>query len=218
MKSALLLGASGLVGSHCLEFLLQEKSYGEIRALVRRPLAIQHPSLIQHIVDFDSLNTQAALLRADDIFCCLGTTIKKAGSQEAFRKVDFTYAYEIAKIAAQNGAQQFLLVSSMGANAKSSIFYNRVKGELEDAVAKLPFDGVQIFRPSLLIGSRAEFRLGEKIAEPLMKAFGFLLVGNLKKYRAIEARTVAAAMIEIAEKKPSGVNIYESDRIQEIGK
>jgi uncharacterized protein YbjT (DUF2867 family) len=168
-------------------------------------------------VNFDRLSDSASLLKADDVFCCLGTTIKKAGSQEAFRRVDFTFAYEAAQLAANNGAAQFLLVSALGANANSSVFYNRVKGETEDAIAALPFVSVSIFRPSLLLGERAEFRLGERIAEPVMKALSFLLIGSLRKYRAIEARTVAAAMIEVAKAQPKGVNVYESDRIQEVG-
>jgi uncharacterized protein YbjT (DUF2867 family) len=153
----------------------------------------------------------------DDVFCCLGTTIKKAGSQAAFRKVDFTYAYEAAQLAVQQGAEHFLLVSSLGADANSSVFYSRVKGELEIAIAALPFAAVSIFQPSLLLGERAEFRFGERLAEPLAKVLSVFLLGPLRKYRAIEAHTVAAAMIHVAKSPGKGVTIYESDRIQEIG-
>lgn len=217
MRTALLLGASGLIGGHCLDLLLRDDAYDQVIALVRKPLPMTHPKLTQHSVDFDQLQEFAHLLKADDVFCCLGTTIKKAGSQEAFRKVDFTYAHEAAQLAANNGATQFLLVSSLGADAKSPVFYNRIKGEIEAAVSLLNFTSVSIFRPSLLLGERSEFRLGERLAEPVAKALSFFLIGGLRKYRAIEAHTVAVAMIEIAKMKIEGVNVYESDRIQAIG-
>ena len=216
-RKALLLGASGLIGSHCLDLLLQDEAYDEVITLVRKSLPQTHPKLTQHIVNFDYLQEHAAWLKAGDVFCCLGTTIKKAGSQEAFRKVDFSYAYEAAQLAIENGAEHFLLVSSLGADANSSVFYSRVKGELEIAISALPFTAVSLFQPSLLLGERAEFRFGERLAEPVAKALSFLLLGPLRKYRAIEARTVAAAMIKIAKSQSQGVKVYESDRIQEIG-
>lgn len=216
-RRALLLGASGLIGGHCLTLLLQDDTYNEVVILVRKKLPQTHPKLTQHIVNFDGLHEHADWFQAHDVFCCLGTTIKKAGSQEAFRKVDFSYAYKAAQLAASNGVEHFLLVSSLGADANSSVFYSRVKGELEIAVSTLSFAAVSIFQPSLLLGERAEFRLGERIAEPVMKALSFLLLGPLRKYRAIEAGTVAAAMIEVAKSQPKGVKVYESNRIQEIG-
>ena len=216
MRTALLLGASGLIGGHCLDLLLHDEAYDQVIAFVRKPLPINHTKLTQYEVNFDRLSEHANLLKADDVFCCLGTTIKKAGSQEAFRKVDFTYAHEAAKLAAHNGASQFLLVSSLGADAKSSVFYSRVKGEIEAAISAMNFESVSIFRPSLLLGERTEFRLAERLAEPFAKAVSFFLIGSLRKYRAIEARTVAAAMIEIAKKEMKGVKIYESDQIQAI--
>ncbi len=122
MRTALILGASGLIGGHCLDLLLRDEAYDQVIVLVRKRLPKNHPKLTQHEVNFDRISEHTNLLKADDIFCCLGTTIKKAGSQEAFRKVDFTYAHEAAKLAAANGATQFLLVSSLGADAKSSVF------------------------------------------------------------------------------------------------
>ncbi len=216
-KSALLLGASGLVGGHCLQLLLEDEAYAKVAVWVRKPLALRHPQLEQLVVDFARLESYAELAKANDVFCCLGTTIKKAGSQEAFRQVDFTYPLEIAKIAAANGAEQFLLVSSLGANPKSAIFYSRVKGEVEAAITPLPFRAIHIFRPSLLLGERQEMRLGEKIGEKVAGAFSFLLSGPLRKYRPIHARVVAAAMIAVAKQNLAGVNIFESERIQEVG-
>jgi uncharacterized protein YbjT (DUF2867 family) len=216
-KSALLLGASGLVGGHCLQLLLQDAAYDKVVVWLRKPLALHHPKLEQQVIDFAHLQAQARWAKVHEVFCCLGTTIKKAGSQAAFRQVDFTYPLEIAKIAAANGAEQFLAVTALGANSKSSIFYNRVKGEIEAALTPLPFRAVHIFRPSLLLGERQEIRLGEKIAKKVAKIFAFLFLGPLQKYRPIHARTVAAAMIEVAKKNLSGVNIFESNQIQEIG-
>lgn len=215
-RTALLLGATGLIGGHCLELLLRDLAYERVITLGRRALPPTHPKLEQHVVDFDHLDAPAAVLRAHDVFCCLGTTIRKAGSEEAFRKVDFTYAYEAARLAASNRAEQYLLVSSMGANRASSIFYNRVKGEVEEAVSGLPFRGVVILRPSLVIGERSEFRFGERIAAPLMRAVSPLLLGPLRRYRPIAARAVAIAMICLAKERQPGVRIVESDRIARL--
>ena len=214
MRTALLLGATGLVGGHCLDLLLTDPAYSKVVAPGRRLLSIEHQKLEQHVIDFERLQDFASVLSAQDVFCCLGTTIKKAGSKENFRRVDFTYQYEVARLASDSGAEQLLLISALGADARSRIFYNRVKGELEDAVSKLSFDGVNIFRPSLLLGERAEFRLGERVAELPMRYVSFLMVGPLKKYRPVEARAVAAAMLKVAKEHPAGVNIFESDRIR----
>jgi len=215
-RTALLLGASGLVGGHCLDLLLADQAYDHVLVFVRKKLPRQHAKLQQHLVDFERLQHHAHALNAREVFCCLGTTIKKAGSQTVFRKVDFEYPLAAAKLAAQHGAEQFLLITAMGANPKSAIFYNRVKGEVEEAVRSLTFSAVHIFRPSLLMGDRAEPRLGEKIGEVLTKTFSFLLVGRLRKYRAIEARVVATAMVKIAKLNRAGVHVYDSDRIQAL--
>jgi uncharacterized protein YbjT (DUF2867 family) len=217
-KSALLLGASGLVGGHCLRFLLEDRAYGKVVAWVRKPLSLEHDKLEQRVVDFEHLASYAHLTKVNDVFCCLGTTIKKAGSQEAFRQVDFDYPLEIAKLASKNGVEQFLMITAMGANPRSRIFYNRVKGEVEAAITKLSFKTIDIFRPSLLLGEREERRLGEKIGEPLLKSLKFLLVGPWRKYRALEAQIVARAMVEVAKQNFPGVNIFESDRIERIGR
>jgi uncharacterized protein YbjT (DUF2867 family) len=216
-RTALLIGATGLVGGHCLELLLGDAAYRSVVTLGRRRLPLEHPKLTQHIVEFRRLRDNASLLQAEDIFSCLGTTIKKAGTKEAFREVDFTYQYEVARAAAESGARQLLLVSALGAHARSAVFYNRVKGELEAAVSHLPFDGVQIFRPSLLLGNRAEFRLGEALAELPMRYVSFLMVGPLGKFRPVQARTVAAAMLLVAKERPRGTNVFESDRIRALG-
>ncbi|MDB5033786.1 MAG: oxidoreductase [Chlorobi bacterium] len=215
-RTALIVGATGLVGRNCLEILLATGRYSGVTALARRELPVKHPRLIVHVIDFDRLEESRALLKADDIFCCLGTTIKAAGSREAFRKVDYSYPLDVARISREEGAGQFLLVSSSGASATSSIFYSRVKGELEEAIRALRYPSAGIFRPSLILGDRGEFRLGEKIATAIMKVVGPLLVGSLRKYRGIQARDIARSMVAIAERNLPGFTIYESDRIAAI--
>jgi uncharacterized protein YbjT (DUF2867 family) len=216
MKSALLLGASGLVGGHCLQYLLGQPAYTKVAVLVRKPLTIDHEKLVQHVVDFSALEILGECLSANDVYCCLGTTIKIAGTQDAFRKVDFDYPVKIAALAQHCGANQYLLVSSLGADPHSRIFYNRVKGEVEEAIRKIPFTAVHIFRPSLLLGGRKEHRTGEKAGAFIMSGLKYTLTGSLKKYRAIKACDVAKAMVRAAQMNLSGVHIIESQRIQEI--
>ncbi|MGH8614405.1 MAG: oxidoreductase [Gammaproteobacteria bacterium] len=212
-RTALLAGATGLVGGHCLELLLQDDAWEQVAVLGRREIGTTHRKLVQRVVDFNRL-AGGDFPRVDDVFCCLGTTMKHAGSEAAFRRVDFTYVHELAQLASGQRAGQFLLVSALGADRQSRVFYNRVKGEVEDAVRKLPFDGVHIFRPSLLLGERREIRPGERLAILAGRALGFMFAGPLGRYRPIAARAVAAAMIRIAKDATRGVHVYESDRIR----
>jgi uncharacterized protein YbjT (DUF2867 family) len=216
-RSALLLGASGLVGGHLLRLLVDDEAYDRVTAPVRKPLSIRHPKLQERVVDFDHLEKQRDALQGHDVFCCLGTTIRAAGSQTAFRKVDFTYVVQAASIASANGAEQFLLVSSLGADKNSRAFYTRVKGEVEEAVSKLPFKAVEIFRPSILIGNRKESRFNETFAIAVMKLVSVVLVGRFRRYRAIEAKTVAQAMLSAAKQQSTGIMVYNSERIQILG-
>jgi uncharacterized protein YbjT (DUF2867 family) len=215
-KSALLVGASGLVGGHCLRLLLEEPFYTRVVVLVRGPLQVMHDKLVQHVVNFDELESLGKCLPVDDVYCCLGTTIRKAGTQEAFRKVDFDYPVKIAALAQHCGASQFLLISSLGSNSHSRIFYNRVKGEVEEAIRKIAFTTFHVFRPSLLLGERREHRAGEQAGAIVMAALKPVMIGHLKKYRAIQASDVAQAMVRVAQMDLRGVNIFESQRIQEI--
>ncbi|MFL6558760.1 MAG: oxidoreductase, partial [Bacillus sp. (in: firmicutes)] len=164
------------------------------------------------------LHTYRELFQVTDVFCCLGTTIKKAKSKEAFRKVDYEYPIEAAKIASVCGVEKFLIITAMGSNVKSKIFYNQVKGEIEESLGKLILPSVHIFRPSLLLGERTEFRFGEKIAANTSAVINALMVGPLRPYKAIEASNVAAAMAAVAESGKSGVNIYPSHEIEQIAK
>lgn len=212
-KTALIAGASGLVGSHCLRLLLQSPRYGKVIALVRSPLPMQHPRLQQLVVDLNRLDNHRQSLIADDIYCCLGTTIKQAGSKENFYQVDFTYVTKLAAITSANFASQFLVISSLGAKASSPVFYSRVKGQMEEAVKPMAFLAVHIFQPSLLLGQRPHKRLGEEIAQALMPRLNFLLVGALKKYRPVQALDVARAMLFAAMQDGAGVCFHPSDKI-----
>jgi uncharacterized protein YbjT (DUF2867 family) len=205
-RTAILAGATGLVGGHCLRVLLESPDYGRVIAVVRRPLSLAHARLEQHIVNFDLLGELDAA--GADIFCALGTTIRKAGSQEAFRRVDLGYPTVLGERTSAAGARQFVLVSSVGANAKSTNFYLRVKGETEDAVSATPFEAVHIFRPSFLMGERAEQRPGEQTGIAIARALSFLALGPLKKYRPIEAGEVARAMVRAAVECRPGRHVY----------
>jgi uncharacterized protein YbjT (DUF2867 family) len=217
-KSALLLGATGLVGKALLRLLLQDTSYGRVRILLRKDTLPHHPKAEKIVVNFDTLSAHAEEFAVDDVFCCLGTTIKKAGSQEAFYKVDATYPYEAARLAKEKGAKQFLIVTAMGSDKNSAIFYNRTKGEAEEKISALQLPAFHIIRPSLLLGERDEKRTGEKIGQAVMGTLNFLMLGPLKKYKAIEADKVARAMLNIAKQNLAGKHIYESDQLQELGK
>ncbi len=216
-RTALLAGASGLVGGHCLRRLLADDVYTCVTTLGRRAVPHTHPKLLQRTIEFHRLAELPDFPRAHDVFCCLGTTMKQAGSAEAFYRVDFTYVHELARLAARHGAQQFLLVSAVGANPRSKILYNRVKGEVEAAVSRLPFRGVHIFRPSLLLGERREHRAGERLAIALMPAIVVLLIGPLRKYRPLPADAVAAAMIRVAHAERPGVHVYQGARLSSHG-
>lgn len=215
-RTALVAGATGLVGNACLQLLLNAPEYAQVKAVVRHPLSLQHPKLETIIADFDRLDEIASHLLADDVFYCLGTTIKKAGSQESFRKIDYDYTLILAKLALQNGCWQFLLVSSLGADAQSAIFYSRVKGELENALQKLPFSAIHVFQPSILLGARKEQRIGESIGQLLARCLNPFLLGSLRKYRGIAAEAVAKAMIKSALQDKTGTFVYVSDEIQAI--
>ncbi|USK68899.1 oxidoreductase [Peribacillus asahii] len=212
-RKALIVGATGLVGNELLRILLQSNTYENVKALVRKPISIKHPKLTQRLVDFNALEKYEEEFAVYDVFCCLGTTIKKAGSQEAFKKVDFEYPLKAAKLAKKKGANQFLIISAMGANSQSRIFYNRVKGVIEEALKQVQLPSLHIFRPSLLLGKRNEFRLGERFAEMVSPIFLPLLIGKLRKYKPIQAKDVAQAMYQIAKQNRKGEFVYESNQI-----
>ncbi len=218
MRTALIAGASGLVGGYLLAQLLATPDYDRVVALVRRPLALIHPKLEQVTVDFTALEKVVADLHCEDAFCCLGTTMRQAGSRENFRAADKLAVLAFAWAAQRNGARRFFTVSSMGADAESRVFYNRVKGETEEALLVLGFETLAIFQPSLLLGARPEVRLAERIGAVFMWLAEPLLVGRFRKYRAIQAEVVARAMVRCSFGRPGqGKLVFLSDEIQDLG-
>jgi uncharacterized protein YbjT (DUF2867 family) len=214
-KHALIAGATGLVGNELLQQLIRGRQYHTISILSRHEVETSSKRVETIIVDYDALNDEQ-IPEVDDVFCCLGTTMNKAGSKDAFRRVDYDYPLRVAEITRRKGAQQYLLVSAMGANDSSYIFYNRVKGEVEAAIARLDFEAFHVFRPSMLLGERTETRIGEQIGQVVMQGVAPLMVGGLKKYQAISAETVAEAMVHVARKELSGTYVFESDKIQAL--
>lgn len=197
MKTAIVVGATGLLGSNLIKQLLESTSFKQVKVFTRRSVEINHPQLDEHIVDFDQINSWQYLLTGDVLFSAMGTTLKKAGSKATQYKIDYTYQYDVAMASANNGVKTCCLVSSAGANPNSSVFYSRMKGELDEAVQKLGFKHTFIFRPSILAGDRKENRVGEKIG--LVLANIITWIPGLRKYRPIEGNIVAKAMINIAE-------------------
>jgi uncharacterized protein YbjT (DUF2867 family) len=206
-RTVLLLGATGLVGRECLRQLDADPTVAGIVVLARRPIDAGSSKAKVVVVEFDRLGDQPQLFAVDQIICALGTTIKQAGSQQAFRRVDFEYPRLAAVLGHEQGAHHFLLVSALGAAAGSRIFYNRVKGELEDALRTMPYRSVTIVRPSLLLGERSKPRFGEELA----KRFGWLAPG---KYKPVQAADVARALVQSAREDQPGLRIIESDEIR----
>jgi len=215
-QTAVVIGATGLTGSHLVNLLLHNPAFDKVKVLLRAPSLKPREGLEITIVNFEDEAGLAAALHGDALFCCIGTTRKKAGGKEEFRQVDFDIPVRCATLAKRQGFGQFLLMSSVGANINSRFFYMRTKGETEQAVTRLGFPTLHIFRPAALLGKRPDKRLGEMLGQWLVMVFYYLLQGRWKKYRAIKASTVAKAMIAAAVKGEPGTHIYESDAIKEI--
>ena len=205
--TANVIGATGLVGKQLVQQLLENQSFEIVRIFVRRDSGIQHPKLDQQIIDFKDETTWAKKLTGDVLFSALGTTLKQAGSKEKEYEVDFTFNLNFATKAKENGIENYVLISSIGANAKSRIFYTRMKGELDEAVKKLNFKNLAILRPSSLTGERKEKRPAEIISIPVLN---FLTRFMLKKYRPIKDETVAQAMINAVLKPNPEKTIWEA--------
>jgi uncharacterized protein YbjT (DUF2867 family) len=214
-RTALIAGASGLVGGHCLHELLNDAEYDRVLAIVRKPLRLSNPKLTEIPGDADHIPELPPLFGAA-AFCAIGTTIHKAGSQAAFRKVDADYTLAIAKAALAAGAIDFVLVSSVDAAASSSNFYLRVKGEVEGALTSMPFRSVHILQPSLLLGERQESRPAERAAIMLAPALKFLLIGGLDKYRPIAASDVGRAMARCLRTGTPGRQVYRWREIMQL--
>ncbi len=215
-KTAVVFGATGLIGKELVKTLLSDDSYEGVTVVVRSPLAFPDSKLSQiRLTDFSKLSELKEQLKSASWFCCLGTTIKTAGSREAFTKVDLEMPKAIAGLAEAASAESLVVISSIGANASSSNFYLRTKGEMEKAVRDIYTGNLKFVRPSLLMGDRVEFRLAEGISAVFMKAFGWMMIGPLRKYRGIKAGDLARVMIRISD-SPADKMIYESDELQEV--
>jgi len=219
-QTAVVIGGTGFIGELLLNELLCDKQFESVRALVRRHAGAPHPKLEAQIVDFNNLEEfKQKLGSADCLFCCVGTTRKKVkGNKAAYRKVDFDIPLHAAQFAKAAGFKSFLMVTAVGANAKSGNFYLRLKGEVENAVEAAGVVSLHIFQPSMLMGARDEFRLGEKIGKALMKIASFMLQGSLRKYRGIEGSTVAKAMVKAAKIGGEGKHVYLYDDMIKLAK
>jgi uncharacterized protein YbjT (DUF2867 family) len=213
-NKAVIAGASGLIGSKLLDILLKEDFYDEVLVLVRKELPVNHKKLVQLVIDFDKLEEYAAAITGHAIFCCLGSTKKKTPDLVEYRKIDLDYPLQLAQFARQNGVKQYHLVSSLGANSKSSAFYTKIKGEVEEAIQKVGLKCLHIYEPSILTGDRSESRPMESFANILMPFIDLFLIGSLKKYRSIPAETVARAMFNQSLKNEEGIFVHPSDKIK----
>jgi uncharacterized protein YbjT (DUF2867 family) len=215
VKTACIFGSTGLTGTYLIEVLLEDKRYNKILVFNRTKQNLFHPKIEQIVAPYDQLQNLKDQLKADEYYCCLGTTMNKAKTRQAFEYVDYHLPLEIGKLARENGIKTFSLVSSIGASAKSKNFYLRTKGKTEDALSGLGLDSLLIFRPSMLLGKRKETRLMETIAKPFTIALGIILWGPLKKYRAIHGKTIAKGMV-YASNQMAGNQLIESDRIKTL--
>jgi len=212
-RTAVVFGASGLVGGYLLEELIQHMGYSSIKVFSRRKLDFEHTKVIEHIVDIENIETYSEDLRGDDLFICLGTTRKKARTIKRYEELDRDMPVNIAREARKRGLKRIVVVSSLGANINSRSYYPRIKGEMEKGIKEAGFDKTVITRPSLLLGERKEFRLGERIAILFYKVFSFIMVGKLRLYRAIHARDLAKAMLVLLYRTDEKT-IFLSDELQ----
>lgn len=214
--NALVLGANGLVGLHTVELLLQNEQFQHVYTVSRRGIEIEHPKLIQIKADVETIAEQIQSLKIDCFFSCLGSTRKKTPNLKDYYRVDYVYPMLVADILHQNGCDKACLVSALGANAKSRNFYMRMKGETEQDFEKIGFSSLHIFQPSLIKGKRKESRLAEGIASGIFTIVDPLLLGRLKKYRSIQAKDIASAMVNVSLGEQTGTRRYPTDDIKEL--
>lgn len=214
-KTVVLIGATGLVGSHLLQLAENDPDIGLIKVLSRRSIPYTHPKIQLEIIDFSDLDAfRSVIMGSDIVFSCVGTTNKKVdGDKEAYRKVDYDFTVNAAKFCAEAGCSQFAFVSALGANSQSNNFYLQLKGQIEDEINQMKIDTISIFRPSFLLGDRKEFRLGERIGILLMKPVSFLLPSRMKP---IKARTVAESMLAATKSGRKGIGVYHYKEMKRL--
>jgi len=219
-KTAAILGSTGMIGSYLLELIRADNYFSTVRVLVRRPVPKKTDQVEVKLVDFnDAESFRLALEDCQTIFSCIGTTQKNVkGNNELYRQVDFDIPLKAARFGKDAGCTKFILVSSVGANSKSSTFYLRLKGELEEAIHKVGLDAVHVLQPSMLLGERTEKRTAEKVMQGAMKFLNPVFGGSLRKYRAIHGKTVASAMLKLAKEVKAGFYRYTYDDIKRLGR
>lgn len=207
-KTAIVLGATGLTGVYLLQILLRDERYVKIRLYSRKSIGFSHPKLEENLINLLHLERYKDHFLADEVFCCIGTTKAKTPDAGMYRKIDFGIPVSAANICRESGVKTFLVISALGANSKSAVNYNRIKGEMEETVLNFGIPNTYILQPSLIGGKREEKRIGEWAAKQFMKVFNFMLVGPMEKYRSIDPEVMATAMVWLAN------NNYEKTRIQ----
>lgn len=217
MKTAILLGATGLTGGKLLQLLLSDGRYDQIKLFSRSSAGFKHPKIREYLGDLMDLERFKKDFTGDEVFCCIGTTASQTPDKDKYRSIDYGIPVEAATIAKHRGIETFIVISSLGANAKSNTFYTRIKGEMEQSVLQIGIAKTCILRPSLIGGERDERRLGEWLFKKAMKVLDFILLGPLKKYRSIKPNTIANCMVWLANNE-SDQHLFESDEIEEIGK
>ncbi|MHA7055723.1 Rossmann-fold NAD(P)-binding domain-containing protein [Aquimarina sp. M1] len=214
-KTAIILGATGLTGSSLLSILLDDDRYTRIKLFSRKTVGISHPKIEEHLINLLQLKTEAIDFMGDDVFCCIGTTLAKTPNKGLYRAIDYGIPVTAAQLCQLNNMKTLIVISALGADPKSRVFYNRTKGEMEEAVLMLKIPKTHILQPSLISGKRDEKRIGEYVFKKIMKLVSPLLIGSLKKYQTINPQTIATAMVWLANNHYDHKRIL-SDEIKEI--
>ena len=211
-KKAIILGATGLTGSHLLQLLLKDTDYDLVKVFTRNKLTISHPKIEEHVIDLLKLSDYAEEFTADVVFCCIGTTKAKTPDKTLYRAIDYGIPVEAAKLCKQNAINHYIVISALGANAKSKVMYSRLKGEMQCEVLAQEIEHTHFLQPSLIVGNRKEKRTGEDFSKQLMKIVGFLIP---PRYKMIQAKTIAKAMLQLAS-NPNKEQIIPSEEIKLI--